>query len=110
MRESSLEVFNKSLIGKALPIRFILEYRLWASVLLAGDWKTYRTDQIYTGEHKHIHSPTPSPDSGSLRASINLMTVSSHPLMPKNQQRFNVSMYTYIYYAIYVYAFVVLVL
>lgn len=110
MRESSLEVFKKSLIGKALPISFILEYRLWASVLLAGNWKTYSIDQIYTGEQKHIHLPAPSPDSGYLRAFINLMAVSSDPLIPKNQQRFNAYMYVYICYAICVCAFVVLVL
>lgn len=81
MGESTLEVFNKSLISETLPISFIFEYKLWASVLLAGKWGPTALTRSTVGSIS-THSPTLSPDSGYLRALINLMGMSGdspHP-------------------------------
>lgn len=86
MGESTLEVFNKSLISETLPISFIFEYKLWASVLLAGNWGPTAPTRS-TVQSISTHSPTLSPDSGYLRAFINLMVMSGDPLIPKKSTK-----------------------
>lgn len=85
MGESTLEVFNKSLISETLPISFVFEYKLWASVLLAGNWGPNSAHQIHSGEHKH--TLTNSVPRLRLPQGSNLMGMSGDPLIPKKSTK-----------------------
>lgn len=99
VRESSLEVFNNSVIGKLFQLVSYLSTDFGHSVLLAGNWKTYSTDQIYTESLKAAPSLRPIP---RLQATSGLSLTSWLCQVipcPKNQQScvyMYVCMYSYL--------------